>query len=130
MSIAFSCTSFPGKASKLVLNFHSHINGIHTPFNLKEFIMPGRLGGHFIVFQLFYACTVKWERFSQYPYKLTPPIFQTGIYYLLPETKAYLPISLIQVPFLSYRLLKVLLRWVKDKQIYKHTHTLVENSFS
>jgi len=51
----------------------------HMPFNLKEFVTSGSLGGaSYIVFQLSYTHTALWESFSLCPYKLTPPIFQTG----------------------------------------------------
>jgi len=35
--------------------------------NLKEFVVPGSLGGAFIVFQLFYSHAAQWEGLSQCP---------------------------------------------------------------
>jgi len=58
------------------------MNG-HASLSLKRICLPGSLGHQLRCFSAGYACKALWERPSPYPYKLVPPIFQTGTYYPL-----------------------------------------------
>jgi len=98
---------------------------VACPPLIRRNVLPGSLGGHL---QLFYAHAAVWERPSLCPYKLAPPLFQTGMYYP-PQTKVHQPKSLKQALYrlhFSYTgcfwLIKALPIWVrKDKQTNIHT---------